>query len=390
VLRVTSRSQLDSASGTFWLAAGLALLAQVSCSDGAGERQKWPGTGGSHAAGSSGGAGGSSGAGHSGAGVGGSASGGKGGASGGSSSSGAGNAGKSGSSSGSSGSGGGGSGGAGGKAGNGALGGAGNANAGSAGVGGAADAGEGSGTVGGSSSDCALLPICDDFESYSDGQTPNGIWSKQGGGSATVDTTRPRSGEQSVHIVTGESESGRVWLHTTTDRLFPTRHLFGRLWMYLDALPTTEVHWDMIEAQGTADEPEAWDDPFEIALRYGGQLDENFLANFETPGSYSGDGPSTDCAKFSETRMPAARWACMEWEFDSDNEVMRFWLDGEAIDDLEVHKEGTQCISDGTDGVWYYPTFESLKLGWREWWEAGSRELWIDDVAVGATRIGCE
>ena len=268
-----------------------------------------------------------------------------------------------------------------------ASGGSGAANGGAAG---SPDAGEAGSDDSAPASNCADLPICDDFETYSTGQAPNGIWSKQGGGSATVDTSRPHTGDQSVHIQTGESEGGRVWLHTTTNRLFPTRHLFGRLWMYLDALPTTEVHWDMIEAQGTADEPEAWDDPFEIALRYGGQLDENFLANFETPGSYSGDGPSTDCAKFSETRMPFGRWTCMEWEFDSDAEVMRFWLDGEAVDDLEVHKEGTQCISDGTDGVWYYPTFESLNLGWREWWEAGSRELWLDDVAVGETRIGCE
>ncbi|HEY3497227.1 MAG TPA: hypothetical protein VGK73_21165 [Polyangiaceae bacterium] len=268
--------------------------------------------------------------------------------------------------------------------------GSGGTSSGSGGSAGAADAGETGAGGGATVSDCADLPICDDFETYDEGQAPSGIWSKQGGGSATVDTTRPHRGDKSVHIETGESEGGRVWLHTTTDRLFPTRHMFGRLWMYLDALPTTEVHWDMIEAQGTADEPEAWDDPFEIALRYGGQLDENFLANFETPGSYGGDGPRTDCAKFSETRMPAGRWSCMEWEFDSDAEVMRFWLDGEAIEDLEVHKEGTQCISDGTDGVWYYPTFESLNLGWREWWEAGTRELWIDDVAVGAARIGCD
>jgi hypothetical protein len=248
----------------------------------------------------------------------------------------------------------------------------------------------GAGATAGAATGCDDLPLCDEFESYEEGTTPNGIWSKQGGGTAVVDTTRPHRGEQSVHITTGESERGRVWLHTTTDRVFPTRHMFGRLWMYLDALPTTEVHWDMIEAQGTADEPEAWDDPFDIALRYGGQLDENFLANFETPGSYSGDGPRTDCAKFSETRMPFGRWTCMEWELDSDEEVMRFWLDGEAIEDLEVHKEGTQCISDGTNGVWYYPTFESLNLGWREWWEAGTRELWIDDVAVAGERIGCE
>jgi hypothetical protein len=263
---------------------------------------------------------------------------------------------------------------------------------GQAGADGGGQGGTGGASGGGSAgaSRCASLPLCDDFEAYAEDTTPNGVWSKQGGGTARVDASRPHGGARSVHILTGESEGGRVWLRTTTSRLFPTRHFFGRLWMYLDALPTTEVHWDMIEAQGTADEPDAWDDPFEIALRYGGQLDENFLANFETPGSYSGDGPSTDCAKFSETRMPAGRWTCMEWELDADAEVMRFWLDGETIEDLEVHKEGTQCISDGTDGVWYYPTFESLNLGWREWWEAGTRELWLDDVALGTERIGCE
>ena len=209
------------------LVAGLALLTTISCG-GAAEKRQWPGAGGSGGFASGGTAGTS---GHPAGGTGGGGSAGKAGTSGGTSSGGASAGGKSGStggSSGSSASGATGGGGTGGKAGNGALGGAGNANAGSAGFSGASDAGEGSGTAGGSSSDCASLPICDDFESYSDGQTPNGIWSKQGGGSATVDTTRSRSGEQSVHIVTGESESGRVWLQTTTDRLFPTRRLFGR------------------------------------------------------------------------------------------------------------------------------------------------------------------
>ena len=65
------------------------------------------------------------------------------------------------------------------------------------------------------------------------------------------------------------------------------------------------------------------------------------MANYETPDSYSGTGPSTDCWKHaSKVVIPAGKWSCAEWQFDGPNNTMRFWLDGAAVDSLTVTGTG--------------------------------------------------
>ena len=80
----------------------------------------------------------------------------------------------------------------------------------------------------------------------------------------------------------------------------------------------------------------------------------------------------------------------MEWEFDSDSSTMRFWLDGQEVADLTVGDMGQGCVKHETMDQWYYPTMEHLSLGWVDYQDGGARELWIDDVAVGPARVGCD
>ena len=64
------------------------------------------------------------------------------------------------------------------------------------------------------------------------------------------------------------------------------------------------------------------------------------------------------------------------------------WLNGEEVPGLTVDGEPTNDI----DGQWlnrtWRPKLLDLRLGWESYGE-GADTLWYDDVAAGATRIGC-
>ncbi len=69
--------------------------------------------------------------------------------------------------------------------------------------------------------------------------------------------------------------------------------------------------------------------------------------------------------------------------------TQKFWLDGKAIDDLTVAGQGQGCVNHGTEDRWLFPSFEHLYVGWESYQTDDAREVWIDDVAIGTTQIGC-
>jgi hypothetical protein len=241
--------------------------------------------------------------------------------------------------------------------------------------------------------ECTTL-WCDDFEGGELGTTPGLPWRVRGEGTAVFDATRAFSGNQSVKLSTSAGFDGRALMHLGAEtELFPTEHFFGRLYLRVTQAPPSGVHWTMVQTSGGVQDDAAFDgQPFDAELRYGGQQSKRLMANYETPGAYSSPptGPKTDCYQHSQTPMPEDRWACVEWEFDSVSQQMRFWLDDMSIEDLTVGTSGSGCVNDGLEGTWFYPTFEDLAVGWVDYQSnAGSRELWIDDVALGTERVGC-
>lgn len=228
--------------------------------------------------------------------------------------------------------------------------------------------------------------FCDDFEMHPEGAPPGEPWQTDiGQASALVEAGKAVSGTRAVHIKTSDGYNGRATIRVAVPEVFPSQHLFGRMRMWLTEASPDGVHWTMIEARGEFQQDGVFNgQPFDALLRYGGQHNKRLMANYET------SGPGTDCWHHSQQTIPEQKWACMEWEFDSDNSTMRFWIDGTEVADLNVGMMGQGCGKNDLMGQWYYPTLEHMTLGWIDYQNGGGRDLWIDDVAVGPSRVGCD
>jgi hypothetical protein len=243
-------------------------------------------------------------------------------------------------------------------------------------------AGSGQAGAAGSSAKCGTALFCDDFESYTD--APGAPWTvqKNAQGAVTIDGTQHKSGTKSAKFTLSGAAAYQQALITVAQP-FPIagNAFYGRMMIYTTAAPNDGVHWTMLQGEGPAPAHAIQ----RALVRYGGQHMQRFMANYETG---SGD-PGSDCWKHSQTKMPEKTWACMEWYFDGATNTQKFWLDNTPVADLTVTGKGEGCVEDGTGGNWYFPTFEKLSVGWESYQTDAAREVWIDDIAIGTTQIGC-
>jgi hypothetical protein len=245
---------------------------------------------------------------------------------------------------------------------------------------------------------CEPALFCDDFEDDLVGAAPGAPWRDEtgsSGASVRVDSLRAHSGKNSVHVLAPRGaryRRGYFALHGAP--VFPTaaRELYGRAMVWLDAAPLTpagahDVHWTLLQGEGRSR-----DDRFNSIYRYGGQHQHGLglMANYETTPPLR-----TDCWQHSETRLVVQQWACVEWHFAGASNEMELWLDGESIDDVHVVDRstlpGTGCLGDDLGGQWLAPpAFQSLYLGWERYQDTDNdQNVWIDDVVVSQTRVGC-
>jgi len=78
-------------------------------------------------------------------------------------------------------------------------------------------------------------------------------------------------------------------------------------------------------------------------------------------------------------------WTLAEWFVDHDTQTYQFFVDGQEITDIALHKGAGQFAGAEIPAV-----FESLSFGWNNY-PAASGEgftVWIDDLALGKKRIG--
>ncbi len=275
---------------------------------------------------------------------------------------------------------------------------AGGATAGTSGAAGSATAGAGgTGTAG--AAGCTAL-FCDDFEVATLGKVPGAPWSTSvSGGTIAVDTTHVHSGKQAVKIAAAAAtgyRSALLNLQKTTFLPTASKIVYGRMLFWLDSAPTTSVHWTFIDAVGKVP-----GQAYRAYYRYGGQspitngaafVGNELMANYDTPDSYAmpAVGPSTDCWLHADkVVVPVGKWTCAEWKFDGVANKMQFWMDGSEVASLAMDGMGQGCVHQTEPYTWAAPSFDRIDIGWESYQADDARNLWIDDVAIGADKIGC-
>ena len=261
--------------------------------------------------------------------------------------------------------------------------------------------GSGGAGSGGAPDPCANSFFCDDFESYPVGSPPGGMWTNnQNGGTVSVDTGRARSGTKSVKVVANMSSGYRSALISIAEAsLLPpmSNVVYGRMMFFLESAPTGDVHWTFIDATGQVPGQN-----YHAVYRYGGQIPlmdsggafigNQLMANYDTPNSYDSPpvGPSSDCWLHANTEVvPVGKWSCAEWEFDTPNNSMHFWLDGQPLTDLTMTGTGQGCVHQDASFEWLAPTLSQIDLGWESYQADDARTIWLDDVALGTERLHC-
>ena len=245
---------------------------------------------------------------------------------------------------------------------------------------------------------CAPALFCDDFEDDAEGVAPGSPWRDEtgpSGASVRVDSVHAHSGKRAVHVFDPRGASyrrGYFAIHEAP--VFPAASLemYGRAMVWLAEAPITpagkhDVHWTLFQGEGRSA-----DDRFNSIYRFGAQHQGGLglMANYETTPPVK-----TDCWQHSETRLPVAEWACVEWHFTVAKNQMEFWLNGANLEDLSVTDRptaaGTGCLGNDLGGQWLAPPkFQSLYLGLERYQEPeNDLNVWFDDVVVSESRVGC-
>lgn len=215
------------------------------------------------------------------------------------------------------------------------------------------------------------LLLCDDFE---DGVIDDALWSviEQNGATVSIDEDFSYHGGGALRISLPSAGGARAGLLTRDGTVFPVpyNHFFGRAYFHVG--PTApQSHSAAIAAHGDLDGAPA---------RYrldsnGGRFNSRYVHN-PTVEQHGG------LKKFGYD-VPAQQWLCIEWEYDGDNNAMRYWMDGEAIDSMTV-------VQTPDEQPWIAPIFEQMEIGWRTYQAADPADVHWDALALASTRIGCE
>jgi hypothetical protein len=78
-------------------------------------------------------------------------------------------------------------------------------------------------------------------------------------------------------------------------------------------------------------------------------------------------------------------WTLLEWHADYATQTYQFFVNGEEVTDIALHKGGGKF-----EGTEIPATFQTLSIGWTNYQPATGEgfTVWIDDIAVGKKRLG--
>ncbi|MET3425200.1 hypothetical protein BJ973_004412 [Actinoplanes tereljensis] len=221
------------------------------------------------------------------------------------------------------------------------------------------------------------LLFCENFERLPTGgpSTLNwGVDTRNG----TLSVERGRRGDRVLHLHT--AGNGRAFLRVD-DFAAPGNRFYGRLRLRVDAFPTAPnwAHFTLVEATGTGSS--------EVVRPIGGQYAPTVPGTFWGVGADG--GPTGDWTNWRESApVTEDTWQCFEWSWEPAGNRISVWIDGVANPELTA-----STTDHGGNAVpFILPAVNTVKIGWQLYQPGptpGQFDLWMDDIALSAERIGC-
>jgi hypothetical protein len=263
-----------------------------------------------------------------------------------------------------------------GSAGQGALGG-------SSPAGGSAGGGSGDPLASGGPSKCMVAGnmLCDGFEGPAPGAAGSQFKFEMGTGSTgVVDTTKPFRGMNSVHIKTNGGQGFITETSTFTGTTAATNNAqWGRIWIWFETKAAPNSHDVFIRLEDTASSAESAQ--LHVAGGSRGQLASEIRSGSDLYHPKIID-PAPKPLPDGTVGFPLAqpKWQCWEWHTTADN-TLEFFIDGTEYTKMKV------VAAD----KWPFPIFKKLYLGFMQFGTNATpvTELWIDEVAVSSSQVGC-
>jgi hypothetical protein len=241
----------------------------------------------------------------------------------------------------------------------------------------------------------ATPDFTDDFERHALNAAPGQPWKEESYGTGVtirVDDARAFSGARALHITTPRGANyrrGYVAIHLGGPLPQLQPGFFGRAMVWLEAAPVSmpaaaPVHWTLLQGEGRSAD-DRYNSIYRLGLEQHGGL--QLMANFETTPPVT-----TDCKQQSARALPVRRWACVEWRFDVARNALELWLDGRRVTRVSGRAPAANaCRGDDLGARWLAPPkFDSFYLGFERYADsANDQDLWIDDVVLSGSRVGC-
>jgi hypothetical protein len=231
-------------------------------------------------------------------------------------------------------------------------------------------------TPGPAAATCPAEATCFDFEGDTPGQPPGAPWTAKG--PVAIDEAHAHGGRRAVRV-SPQGKDASAFFSLTAGFPRAGNQYWGRAMVYADSLPAGTRHFTLAQSTGTvAGKPEYGKTYYTVGAE-GSQL----ITNYDT------EGVKSDCWKFGGA-LATRKWVCLEWHFDGPGDEIALFVDG--VEDRAAHVvsgKGDGCLANGTAQRWAAPTFAAMELGYEVYGKDVPHQLWFDDVALGANRVGC-
>jgi len=216
----------------------------------------------------------------------------------------------------------------------------------------------------------AIGTLCDGFEGPAIGATGSPFMADpmNGASTAVVDTTKAYRGTKSAHL---KMAADRVFITESgtfnqTGSAATNNDMWGRMFTWVTAPMNPGGHTVFIRLEDPATSGMSKE------LHLAGENDGSFGAEIRT---------TKDNWKMTSIMYPLAtpKWECWEWHTSATN-ALEFYIDG------KIQTPMTVTAAD----AWPFPIFKKLSLGFLSFRGNASVEMWIDEVAVSTSRVGCD